>query len=91
MILSVMFSGVIIAHVAVIASLLRKTLLATASFQLIFGCVFIHTYKNYFSLFITKYEYQRIQPITINVLSKHILINQILPMKFFIFSAKKVL
>ena len=49
-----------LAHVAVIASLLRKTLLVTASFQLIFGCVFIHT--NY-SLFIIKYEYQRIQPV----------------------------
>ena len=79
MIVSVMFSGVIIytrkhhrraarrlystqlvaclAHVAVIVSLLRKTFLVTASFQLVLGCAFIHT--NY-SLFMIKYEYQRI-------------------------------
>ena len=46
-----------LAYVAVIVALLRKTLLVTVSFQLIFGCVFIYT--NY-SLFMIKYEYQRI-------------------------------
>ena len=46
-----------LAHVAVIVALLRKTLLVTVSFQLIFGCVFIYTK---YSLFMIKYTYQRI-------------------------------
>ena len=39
-----------LAHVAVIVSLLRKTFLVTASFQLVFGCVFIHTNYSLFMI-----------------------------------------
>ena len=41
-----------LAHVAVIVALLRKTLLVTVSFHLIFDCLYL--------LFMIKYEYQRI-------------------------------
>ena len=43
--------------VSVIFALLRKTLLVTVSFQLIFGRVFIYII---YSLCMIKYEYQRI-------------------------------